>query len=290
MSNSHKAINNLLAVRLKVARQERTSKCAAIKKATSGDPDSELLDPDHRERLHESTTYGAATPSWWPAPHGCLPMPRLEQSRHLFVDEAGQVALANLVAAGTCARNIVLLGDQMQLGQPIQGVHPGSSGESALDYLLDGQATIAPDRGIFLATSWRMHRPCAASSRRRFTRAGWMPRRRQPQATPRAGRHRRTLRSPGGHRAFCPCSTRVARKRSEAEAARGHGETYESALAQRYIDKNGNEHRMTHRQHPRRRALQRAGEPAQSDPARRARGWARSTSSRGRRPKWSSSQ
>ena len=45
----------------------------------------------------------------------------------------------------------------MQLGQPIQGVHPGRSGESTLDYLLDGQATVSEDRGIFLATTWRMH-------------------------------------------------------------------------------------------------------------------------------------
>jgi superfamily I DNA and/or RNA helicase len=75
----------------------------------------------------------------------------------LFVDEAGQVALANLIAMGTSARNIVLLGDQMQLGQQIQGVHPGRSGESSLDYLLNGIATIPPERGIFLGTTWRMH-------------------------------------------------------------------------------------------------------------------------------------
>ena len=56
-----------------------------------------------------------------------------------------------------CARNLILLGDQMQLGQPIQGMHPGRSGESALDYLLNGEATIAPDRGVFLATTYRMH-------------------------------------------------------------------------------------------------------------------------------------
>jgi uncharacterized protein len=67
------------------------------------------------------------------------------------------VALANLVAMGVSARNIVLLGDQMQLGQPIQGVHPGRSGESSLEYLLDGVSTIAPERGIFLKTSYRMH-------------------------------------------------------------------------------------------------------------------------------------
>lgn len=84
--------------------------------------------------------------------------PRFDQSLdYLFVDEAGQVSLGHLVAMGVAVRNIVLLGDQMQLPQPIQGVHPGRSGESTLDYLLDGAATIAPDRGIFLSDTWRMH-------------------------------------------------------------------------------------------------------------------------------------
>ena len=68
------------------------------------------------------------------------------------------VSLANLVTMGLSARNIVLLGDQMQLGQPMQGSHPGRSGESTLEYLLDGAATITPERGIFLDTTWRMHK------------------------------------------------------------------------------------------------------------------------------------
>jgi uncharacterized protein len=51
----------------------------------------------------------------------------------------------------------VLVGDQMQLSQPIQGAHPGESGQSALDYYLQGESTIAPDKGILLDTSWRMH-------------------------------------------------------------------------------------------------------------------------------------
>lgn len=45
----------------------------------------------------------------------------------------------------------------MQLGQPIQGTHPGESGASALDHLLQGAATVPPDRGIFLDVTWRMH-------------------------------------------------------------------------------------------------------------------------------------
>jgi uncharacterized protein len=55
------------------------------------------------------------------------------------------------------AKNLVLLGDQMQLSQPLQGSHPGDSGNSCLDYLLRKHATIPADLGIFLSTSWRMH-------------------------------------------------------------------------------------------------------------------------------------
>jgi uncharacterized protein len=76
---------------------------------------------------------------------------------YLFVDEAGQVSLANLVAMAPVATNLVLLGDQMQLGQPIQGSHPGESGVSALDYLLQGQPTVPLDFGIFLSRTWRLH-------------------------------------------------------------------------------------------------------------------------------------
>ena len=84
--------------------------------------------------------------------------PELESAfDYLFVDEAGQFSLANVVATGLCADNIVLIGDQMQLSQPILGTHPGDSGKSALEYLLDGRATIPPDFGIFLNQTWRMH-------------------------------------------------------------------------------------------------------------------------------------
>ncbi|MGH7511923.1 MAG: TM0106 family RecB-like putative nuclease [Gemmatimonadales bacterium] len=76
---------------------------------------------------------------------------------YLFVDEAGQVSLANAVAVGQSARNLVLIGDQMQLAQPTQGSHPGETGLSGLEYALHGHATIPDDLGIFLGTSRRMH-------------------------------------------------------------------------------------------------------------------------------------
>ena len=76
---------------------------------------------------------------------------------YLFVDEAGQVSVANLVGVAPSTKNLVLLGDQMQLAQPIQGSHPGESGLSALDYALEGHATVPPEIGIFLETTWRLH-------------------------------------------------------------------------------------------------------------------------------------
>lgn len=76
----------------------------------------------------------------------------------LFVDEAGQLALATTAAAGTSAREgIVLLGDPQQLPQVTQAEHPGGSGASVLEHWLGGEATIAEDRGVLLTQTWRMH-------------------------------------------------------------------------------------------------------------------------------------
>ena len=76
---------------------------------------------------------------------------------YLFVDEASQLSLANMIAAGRAAKNIVLIGDQNQLDQPVQAVHPGESGLSALTYYTSGKTTISEDKGVFLPLSYRMH-------------------------------------------------------------------------------------------------------------------------------------
>jgi uncharacterized protein len=74
----------------------------------------------------------------------------------LVIDEAGQVSLANLLAMARCARNILVVGDQQQLSQPTRAAHPEDSGLSCLDYMMANHAVVPPDRGVFLATSWRM--------------------------------------------------------------------------------------------------------------------------------------
>src|SRR5579864_6959831 len=75
----------------------------------------------------------------------------------LFVDEAGQMSLANVLASAPAGTNLVLLGDPQQLEQPQQGSHPEGSDISALAHLLDGRKTIQIDCGLFLEETWRLH-------------------------------------------------------------------------------------------------------------------------------------
>ena len=75
----------------------------------------------------------------------------------LFVDEAGQMSLADVLAISQAARSVVLLGDPQQLNQPQQGVHPPGVDVSALAHLLNGRATIEPKKGLFLKETWRLH-------------------------------------------------------------------------------------------------------------------------------------
>lgn len=74
----------------------------------------------------------------------------------LVVDEAAQMSLANVLAVSHAAKQLILLGDPQQLDQPTQGTHPDGTGVSSLEHVLGGKQTIEPDRGLFLAETWRM--------------------------------------------------------------------------------------------------------------------------------------
>jgi uncharacterized protein len=153
-SNSHKAINNLLKYVEAVAREQRV-RFNGIKKSSNeeqffgGTFITDTLDNDAASQGGHQLIAGTA----W-----LFARPELDQALdYLFIDEAGQVSLANVLAMGVSAKNLVLVGDQMQLSQPIQGAHPGGSGISGLEHLLGGFATVPPDQGIFLAITFRMH-------------------------------------------------------------------------------------------------------------------------------------
>lgn len=75
----------------------------------------------------------------------------------VFVDEAGQMSLADVLSISQAATSIVLLGDPQQLDQPQKGVHPDGVDVSALSHLLNGAATIKEGTGLFLKETYRLH-------------------------------------------------------------------------------------------------------------------------------------
>lgn len=75
----------------------------------------------------------------------------------MFVDEARQVSVANFVAMICSAKNLVIKGDQMQLGKPSHGMRPAESGLSILNYLLHETPTISDEMGEFFGITYRMH-------------------------------------------------------------------------------------------------------------------------------------
>ena len=88
----------------------------------------------------------------------------------LFVDEAGQMSLANVLAVSQAADSLVLLGDPRQLDQPQKASHPDGVGISALEHVLNGAETMPDDRGLFLPATYRMSPRSRASRRSCSTR------------------------------------------------------------------------------------------------------------------------
>ena len=76
---------------------------------------------------------------------------------YIFIDEASQLSIADTVAISLAAENVIIIGDQMQLGSPTRALHPGESGNSAPQYLLEDKDTIPSNKGIFIEKSRRLH-------------------------------------------------------------------------------------------------------------------------------------
>ncbi|WP_115710999.1 TM0106 family RecB-like putative nuclease [Legionella sainthelensi] len=153
-SNSHKAINHLLCCTVEYCLQKGIKgyfACVCDNDKKLQELSIEIIDnKEIAENLQPSCIIG--TTAWG------FSRTELEgEFDYLFVDEAGQVSVANLIAMSQSTKNIILMGDQMQLAQPCQGSHPEESGCSILDYLLHHTPTIPENRGIFLGTTYRMH-------------------------------------------------------------------------------------------------------------------------------------
>jgi predicted RecB family nuclease len=156
-ATSHAVIANLIDAVFKDAADR---KCAAPRVGQRVDKENPHLHPDTAVLEYPNLVSGladgdldiAAGTAWmWARPEfrGSVDT--------LFVDEAGQMSLANVLAVTGAARNLVLLGDPQQLAQPSQAAHPPGSGVSALEHVLGDRATMPPDAGLLIDKTYRMH-------------------------------------------------------------------------------------------------------------------------------------
>ncbi len=158
MSMSHHAIGNMLEGMVKVFAEEPAVELRAVRKVFDKEkadqrPIAGVTNTEDNADLAGSDIDIVAGTAWAFA----SPTMLANQVDVLLVDEAGQLALVDALAGSMAARNVVLLGDPLQLAQVSQALHPGVSGDSALGHVLDGEDTIAADRGAFIAQTRRMH-------------------------------------------------------------------------------------------------------------------------------------
>lgn len=162
-ANSHKVIRHLLDAVIKTAdRMKIEVQC--VQKPSEMEPNIHRLSfaksPNDLFTALQGSCQVAGGTAWvWSRPDA------FETVDVLFVDEAAQMSLANVLAVSQAGKTVVLLGDPQQLDQPMQGSHPEGTDVSALNHILGNQQTISPDQGLFLGETWRLHpQICAFTS------------------------------------------------------------------------------------------------------------------------------
>jgi len=156
-ANSHKVIGNLLDKLMEVARlrsqpiraiqkADERDRCASKEVQCSGSSTTvEMALNDGDVEIVAGTTWLFARPTF-PA--------KLD---YLVVDEAGQMALANVLAIAGVTQNFIFLGDPNQLSQPSHGIHPPGVNLSVLDHVIQYEPTMPVHYGLFLETTYRLH-------------------------------------------------------------------------------------------------------------------------------------
>ena len=177
---SHKVVDNLLAEVARAAAEQRLAVELVHRDDESGTVQGVQYLKDN-EQAAEAVARGAVVggTAWlWARDElaGTLD--------YLFIDEAGQMALAQALAAARAARNVVLLGDPQQLEQPRRGAHPEGTDVATLVHVLGrrtrdtrGSPRSLPGSHLALApNAVRVHVPGLlrgqAAARRRTGAAG----------------------------------------------------------------------------------------------------------------------
>jgi len=154
---SHKVIRNLLEAVVEAAGEKNMQGVRCLHREPDGEESQgiQVAKKHNDEALaallsREANVVGGV--SWlWAAPTAseCVDV--------LFIDEAGQMSLADVLAVSQAAQKLVLLGDPQQLERPLKGSHPDGAEKSALEHLLNGQKTIPEHMGFLLPETWRLH-------------------------------------------------------------------------------------------------------------------------------------
>jgi predicted RecB family nuclease len=154
---SHEVIRNLLGGCIEVAREQGLEDFKCLHKGKPKESSPEALhafnDNKRVQALFDNGEYRVlGGTSWlWARPDFA------ESVDVLFIDEAGQMSLADVLAVAGGARNLVLLGDPQQLEQPQQASHPPGTEASALEHILGQHKTIPDEAGLFLQQTRRLH-------------------------------------------------------------------------------------------------------------------------------------
>jgi predicted RecB family nuclease len=154
-ATSHAVIENLVTKVVELAREEGQTITAALKR-------------DEPEDLHVQGIYYTASAKEadeLPRTVDVLGATAWQWARDemkgsvdvLFIDEAGQMCLADALAVCGATSSLVLVGDPQQLEQPIQGTHPDGVAVSVLQHMVGDAQTIPPDRGLLLDETHRLH-------------------------------------------------------------------------------------------------------------------------------------
>ena len=148
-ATSHKVIRNLLDAVAEAADETRAIVRLGHKREEGKDDDEGPRvtpfgdNPDALQALQSGQANVLGGTAWlWARPEFASSVDVL------FVDEAGQMSLANALAVSGAARSVVLLGDPQQLEQPQQGSHPEGVNASALQHMLGKHQTIPCNRAV----------------------------------------------------------------------------------------------------------------------------------------------
>jgi len=153
---SHKVIRKLLEEVVDAAHDIGFNNLRCIQRSDDQEAGLHIAVADDNEvplsALQSGTANVVGGTSWlWARPE------YFEAVDVLFIDEAGQMALADVLAVAQAARNLVLIGDPQQLERPLKGSHPPGAEKSALQHLLGDRKTIPDTAGLLLPETWRMH-------------------------------------------------------------------------------------------------------------------------------------